>query len=141
MNTADIGLSRDYLCCSTDIFSLLGEPDDAKADWRDLRYIRFAGFDHIFFSSRINSLLANKAALEAFLLDVFQLLENQQDNCKFFLYNEKNWGDQDFFHFDAQWRHNGPVDFKVKGIESTREKKCIRTLFQRSMLLAEKVFS
>lgn len=122
-----------------DIYTLLGEPGDPNSHWNELKIAQLQAFDYIYFSSRINTKLAGKTALQAFLMDVFQLADSRADRAKIFIFVEKTMGKPDFFEFQISWAGNKVKEFKIQNIDNPKNKEFIRTMFEYSSGMFETV--
>ncbi len=120
---------------SVDIYSILGEPEDPKSSWSDLRIAQLQGFDYIYFSSKINTKLACKTALQEFLIDLFQIADSKSDRARVFIYMENSIGTPEFFAFNLSWYGNKIREFKIDTIDNPRNKEFIRTMFEYSSLV------
>ncbi len=120
----------------TDIFSVLGEPEDPSSDWSELRCAQLSGFDYIFLSAKINSKLANKASLSEFIMDVYQVMESSHERAKLFIYSPRPGGRPEFASVDVNWRSGLVKDFHIKPVQNPGQKEFIRTLFEHSGMMA-----
>ncbi|VUD47289.1 hypothetical protein TDB9533_00997 [Thalassocella blandensis] len=124
---------------TVDIYTLLGEPGDPKAFWGELKVVQLQGFDYIYFSSKINTKLAGKTALQAFLIDVFQLADTRAERAKIFIYVENTIGKPDFFEFRISWAGNKIKEFNIENIDNPKNKEFIRTMYDYSSGILETV--
>ena len=124
---------------TVDIYTLLGEPDEPTSHWNELRIAQLQAFDYIYFSSRINTKLAGKTALQSFLIDVFQIAETRADRAKIFIYLEKGMAKPDFFEFRLSWTGNKIKEFHIENIDNPKNKEFIRTMFEYSSGLFEDI--
>lgn len=120
----------------TDIYSLLGEPEDPSSDWSELRCAQLSGYDYIFLSAKINSKLANKTSLSEFINDVYQIMQTTHDRAKLYIYSSSSVGKPEFAGFEVNWKGGIVRDFHVSPIKNLGQKEFIRTIFDHSGMLA-----
>lgn len=116
----------------TDIYSVLGEPEDPGSDWHELRSAQLSGNDYIFLSARINTKLANKSSLTEFVLDIYQIMETSNERAKIFIYSEHILGKPEFAEFSVNWSHGEVKDFHIRPVKNLEQKEFIRTIFEHS---------
>ncbi len=119
----------------TDLYSVLGEPEDPNSDWDELKCTQLSGYDYVFLSRRINKKLANKTTLSEFILDVYQILETSHERAKIYIYSSNNIGKMEFAGFDINWKRGTVSDFHITPVKNVEQKKFIRTLFEHSGML------
>lgn len=116
----------------TDIYSVLGEPEDPTSDWHELRSAQLSGNDYIFLSARVNTKLANKSSLTEFVLDIYQIMETCNERAKIFIYSEHVLGRPEFAEFQVNWHHGEVKDFHIRPVKNVAQKEFIRTIFEHS---------
>jgi len=119
----------------TDLYSVLGEPEDPCSDWSELRFTQLSGYDYIFLSGRINSKLANKSTLNEFINDVYQITESSQERAKIFVYLDTMVGRPEFAAFHVNVVQGEVRDFHINPIKNLEQKEFIRTIFNHSGML------
>ncbi len=125
----------DYYSENTDIYSVLGEPEDPASDWNELRCAQMSGNDFIFLSSRINSKLANHTTLSEFILDLFQIMESTRERAKMYIYQKSHFGKPEFAEVEVNWKNGLVRDFHITPVKNLGQKDFIRTIFDHSGLL------
>jgi len=126
--------AQDYVEL-TDIFTVLGEPEDPSSYWKELRFASLSGYDYIFISRNINSKLANKTSLSELLIEIYQLVETNHDRAKIFIYSDSNIGKPEFACFSINWKGTHIRDFKINPINNLEQKEFIRTIYEHSGVL------
>lgn len=119
----------------TDVYSVLGEPQDPNSDWAELRMIRLAGYDYLFISHRLNTKLVNCTQLNEFLLDLYPIMATNGERAKIFIYSNSESGKPEFSALDINYRNGKLREFHVSTIKNLRQKEFIRTIFEHSGML------
>lgn len=119
----------------TDLYSVLGEPDDPNSDWEELKCAQLSGYDYVFLSRRINKKLANKTSVSEFILDLYQILETSHERAKIYIYSASHVGKPEFASFEVNWKRGTVSDFHVRPIQNLEQKEFIRTIFDHSGML------
>lgn len=119
----------------TDIYTILGEPEDPNSNWADLRYAQLSSYDYIFLSAEINSKLANKISLSEFMNDVYQIMQTCSERAKMFIYSQNALSKPEFATFNLNWQNGSVKDFHISPLKDVEQKNFIRTLFDHSGML------
>ena len=135
MNASMHNLMQQGDSKGTDIYSVLGEPDDPSSDWGELRCAQLSGYDYIFLSRRVNSKLANKTSLSEFIIDVYQIMETSHDRAKLFIYSDSALGKPEFAAFHVNFKNGEVREFHISPIKNLEQKEFIRTIFDHSGML------
>lgn len=119
----------------SDLYSILGEPEDPNSDWSEIRFAQLAGYDYMFISSRVNRKLANKSTMSEFILDAYQVMETTHERAKIYIYTQNNLGRPEFASFDINWRSGEVKEFHIRPIKNLDQKDFIRTIFDHSGMM------
>lgn len=122
-----------------DIYTLLGEPGEDNAIWGDIKIAQLQAFDYLYVSSKINSKLTGKNALQSFLIDVFQLTETDATRVKIYLYMDKAMGSPEFVELEIHWAGNKIREFNMLTIDNPKHKEFIRTMYEYSSSMFETI--
>ncbi len=123
----------------TDIYSVLGEPDDPASYWKELRFFSTPDTDYIFISRKLNTMLAAKSSIAEFIIDVLQVFETQVERTELYIYAKSEVATVDFAAVKFRWMGGTVQDFHIVPVKLVKEKRALHACYDDSVAVSLKV--